>query len=188
MKRTLHLGDITQVSADALIYSTSAQLMLSGGVGACLLKNYGTRFQKNLFKYLDSTGRKLARVGEVLETRTPEMPWRSVLNTIAVDPHYHTDPEVVSSIIHDCFEMCSQDPDIQTLVMSPLGAGYGDLPFATFLDIVTDASTSLSLEIIEIKICCDDFDFYRELYEHAKTLNVEWNQPANNAMEGNRTR
>ena len=173
MNRLLCHTDITTYPADVLIYSTNVQLMLSGGVGACLLQRYGRSFQADLFAQLDASGRKLASVGDVFLTHTPGLPWKRVYHVVAADPFYHTDPEVVRRILRQCLTECSADPGISTVAMSPLGAGYGDLAFPLFLDLVSEVS-QCQLQLAEVSVCCDDDDFFTELVDHLGTLSVHW--------------
>lgn len=175
MKLFLKHSDITTENADALIYSTNVQLMLSGGVGACLLEKFGTKFQDVLLKCVDSTERQLADVGEVFMTPLDFCPWKVVFHTVATDPLYNTNPKVVHSIIAQCLSECINLGEVKTIVTSPLGAGYGDLPFSKFLDIVSDFSFLPEMHLIEsFTVCCDDADFAEELKEYAQTLKVKW--------------
>ncbi|NWK57770.1 macro domain-containing protein [Verrucomicrobiaceae bacterium N1E253] len=163
------------VKGDALIYSTNVQLMLSGGVGACLLQKFGNDFQSDLYRQLDSSGRKLAEVGEIFQTELSDASWRLVLHTIATDPMYHTDPEVVRSLVARSFETCSERKDITSIIMSPLGAGYGDLEMDTFLQIVTEESLRYEdSSITSLTICCDFELSFRDLVCTASTLGTEW--------------
>ena len=175
MKRILQNTDIMGVRADALIYSTNVQLMLSGGVGACLLEKFGDDFQSNLYRQLNPTGRKLAEVGEIFLTDTGGDPWKLVIHTIATDPMYHTDPDIVSSLVTRSFDICSKRGDINSLVMSPLGAGYGDLDLDIFLRIVDDVATQFDGSGIKsITVCCDFELSFRELVSTANTLDTAW--------------
>lgn len=173
MNRLLCHTDITTHPADALIYSTNVQLMLSGGVGACLLRRYGRSFQADLHAQLAASGRKLAAVGDVFLTRTPGLPWKRVYHVVATDPFYRTDPEVVRCILTRCLTECSADPAISSVVTSALGAGYGDLAFPLFLEIASELSLR-DLQLSDITVCCDDEDFFRELVDHRKHLPVYW--------------
>ena len=155
MKLGILNADIVSVTADALIYSTNVQLMLSGGVGACLLEKFGNQFQNELYRQIDSSGRKLAEVGEVFITEPKDTPWQVVYHTIATDPLYYTDPKVVRSIIQSCLEDC-RNRKLTTIVMSPLGAGYGDLELGEFIQIVSDEAAKAEATGVEnLTICCD---------------------------------
>lgn len=175
MKRRLLLGDITGVEADALVYSTNVQLMLSGGVGASLVRRYGPSFQEELYRCIDSSGRKLAEVGEIFTTSPSQCPWKIVFHTVATDPLYNTDTVVVDSILTRCFDSCIHAGDIQSIVFSPLGTGYGDLPLEKFLDLVSAVSVAPNYESIqEITVCCDHPPFFDALVTHAPNTGIEW--------------
>lgn len=173
MNRLLCFADITTHAADALIYSTNVQLMLSGGVGACLLQRYGKSFQADLHAQLAASGRKLAAVGDIFLTRTPGLPWKWVYHVVATDPFYRTDPEVVRRVLNRCLTECSAALEISSVVTSPLGAGYGDLAFPLFLEIASELSLS-PRQLEDFTICCDDRDFFMELVDHRKNLSVLW--------------
>jgi O-acetyl-ADP-ribose deacetylase (regulator of RNase III) len=171
MKRSFIESDIVEVNADALIYSTNYQLMLSGGVGACLYQKFGNQFQNDLYRKIDSLGRKCANIGEVFFSEMHEGPWKVIVHTVATDPFYHTDPAIVRTILRQTFAHLANCPAVKSVVMSPLGAGYGDLPIDTFLKIVTDESRAYEDSTIEhLMICCDSILTIRELAATAKQM------------------
>ena len=103
MKRQLIRSNIVDVQADALIYSTNVQLLLTGGVGATLLARYGQMIQDGLGA---AAGGATAEVGDVFETSLSGIPWRVVFHTIATDKVYSTRPEIVLAILRKCFRRC----------------------------------------------------------------------------------
>ena len=171
MQRSLILNDIVDVNADALIYSTNYQLMLSGGVGACLYQKFGNEFQNDLYRKIDSLGRKCANIGEVFFSDMQEGPWKVIVHTVATDPFYHTDPAIVRTILRQAFAYLADCLTVKTVVMSLLGTGYGDLPIDSFLKIVTDESRAFEESNIEhVMICCDSIQMFRELAATAKEI------------------
>ena len=175
MKRSILQADIVEVTADALIYSTNVQLMLSGGVGACLLKKFGPQFQNDLYRKIDQERRKLAEVGEVFFSDMSDGPWRVIVHSVATDPFYHTDPEVVRTILRQALANLAERGDVHTVVMSPLGAGYGDLKIQTFLYLVTEESSRFEQSGIEpLIVCCDFEPTIRELITASHVLQVNW--------------
>lgn len=185
MKRRLLLGNIASISADTLVYSTNVQLMLSGGVGASLLRQYGPSFQEELYRCIDSSGRKLAEVGEIFTTSPVQCPWKIVFHAVATDPLYNTDPVVVQAILTRCFESCAHTREIRSIVLSPLGTGYGDLPLERFLDLVSTVSVAPHYESIkEITVCCDHPPFFDVLVSHSPNTGVEWYIEGEQSGEG----
>jgi len=183
MTRTLHHGDITSLRADALVYSTNVQLMLSGGVGASLLQKYGPDFQRDLYREIDARGRKLAEVGEVLITTAPDS--TLILHTVATDPLYHSDERVVAEILRQALEICSERDEIDSVLISALGCGYGDLSFAKFLELLSVASLRQESLITEMTLAVDDADFYSQLVVASEFCPVKWNQNANKDLQDN---
>ena len=175
MKRILCNTDITTVAADALIYSTNVNLMLSGGVGACLLKKFGNDFQDDLYRQLGSSNRRFAEVGEIFLSNRAGDPWRLILHTIATDPMYYTNPDIVRSLVSRAFDICSSRDDVSSLVMSPLGAGYGDLDLSLFLRVVSEESAKFEQAGIDsITVCCDYEPSYLELVTASQELDADW--------------
>jgi hypothetical protein len=87
---------------------------------------------------------------------------------------YNCDKAVVESILRRCLDTCSNSEEISTVVLSPLGTGYGDLEvedFIILLDRVLDEYDSLT----EVILCCDsDYLFGRISKEATKLPN--WKQ------------
>ncbi|MFC7338282.1 macro domain-containing protein [Haloferula chungangensis] len=172
--RLLH-ANIVETSADALIYSTNVQLMLGGGVGACLLEKFGSDFQRQLQGQLDKSGRQLAKVGEIFHTDITDGPWKLIIHTVAADPFYHTDPEVVRSLLARSFATCREKDEIRSIIMSPLGAGYGDLELDVFLRIASEEALKLEGSQIEsLTICCDWDSAVDDLAKTAETMDPPW--------------
>ncbi len=174
MKLGILNADIVDVSADALIYSTNTQVMLSGGVGACLLKKFGNEFQNELYRQIDRSGRREAEVGEVFVTEPQDTPWDLVCHTVATDSLYHTSQDVVRSIVQRYIEDCGSR-ELKSVVMSSLGAGYGDLDLGEFIRIVSDVTGAVGPSSIrQLTICCDQPDKHAELLSATKQLTTNW--------------
>ena len=138
MKRSIVCADIVEVPSDALIYSTNVGLMLTGGVGAALLRKFGVRTQIDLQSRSIGTGRQLAEVGEIIQSPIAGAPWKKVFHTIATDEAYRTDPIVVRSILKRCLKICAEATDVKTITCSALGAGYGDLDLVLFASMAEE--------------------------------------------------
>ena len=166
MKRKIVHADIVEVTADVLIYSTNTRLALTGGVASALLGKFGIGVQIVLHGESLGTGRQMAEVGDVFVTSIVGSPWKNVFHTIATDEIYHTEEDAVRSILRACFRKCAASSDLQTIVCSALGTGYGDLDLATFLTIAHqvcdefDRSGIVSFSVVvresdEFKTLCD---------------------------------
>ncbi len=174
MKRQLTNLNIVDVQADALVYSTNVQLLLTGGVGAALVARFGMRIQDALEV---AAGKPTAQVGDVFETSLPGVPWKLVFHTIATDKLYCTRPDIVTSILRKCFRRCVELGSIRSLITSPLGCGYGDLDLAQFLQIANQISAEFDKSTIEtFAIVCRGKEHFGQLNNAARTLNHQWEQ------------
>jgi len=175
MKRIIQQKDITTIPADVLIYSTNVQLMLSGGVGSCLLEKCGPTFQENLYRQLDKSGRRFADVGEYFLSELETESWKLIIHTIATNLDYYTDEEIVRNLIRNILKLC-RDRGLKTIVTSSLGAGYGDLKHTSFIKILTEEAKNYEGCITQITICCEHNPSYQELTEYGKLNGWELNQ------------
>src|SRR4051812_17273539 len=108
MKKQVVCANIVEIASDALIYSTNVRLALTGGVGLALLRKFGIGVQIELQSKSLGTGRQLAEVGEIIESKIAGGPWRHVFHTVATDEVYHTEPAIVRSILQRCLKRSAQ--------------------------------------------------------------------------------
>ncbi len=175
MKRQLIRSNIIDIEADALIYSTNARLALTGGVGAALLEKFGLVLQNELLCCSSGTGRQMAEVGDVFETRLPGMPWKCIFHTIATDDLYHTRPETVLAILRKCFRRCVELQAINSIITSPLGAGYGDLELDRFVKIADQVCTEYDKSQVQtFAVVCRDQDEFERLVKATTSVNESW--------------
>jgi len=136
-------AQIENVSADALIYSTNQYLRLSGGVGASLLRKYGHAVQEVLDQHLRNRNQEIVPVGTIFEGIVPGMPWNRVFHTVATDLNYMANPIIVRRIVKICLAECAQDDSINSIVLSALGCGWGNMKYPDFTSILTEELESL---------------------------------------------
>ena len=129
-------GQIEDIEADALVYSTNQNLRLTGGVGASLFKRYGYPAQAILDKHLSNLNTDTVDVGSIFEGTIEGMPWKRVFHTVATDLNYETNPEIVRDIIKACLESCESDYSINSIAFSALGSGFGSLKYPEFVKIL----------------------------------------------------
>ncbi len=172
MKRQLIRSNIVDVQADALIYSTNIQLLLTGGVGAALLTRFGPRIQDALGA---AAGRPTAEVGEVFETTLSGIPWKVIFHTVATDKLYYTRPEIVLAILRKCFRRCVELQSIKSIITSSLGCGYGDLDVEQFLRIADQVCAEFDESSIEnFAIVCRSGEYFEHLRKAARTVHDNW--------------
>jgi O-acetyl-ADP-ribose deacetylase (regulator of RNase III) len=155
--RAIKHCEITNESADALIYSTNVMLNCSGGVGSSLVMRYGTHIQSDLHSILKDSGRRFAERGEVFQLVSHGMPYRAVFHAVACDGWYQTTPEVITSILRHCLARCTGMPEVRSVAMSALATGYGRLAFEDFFRIAAPVINEPEFDSIEsIAICLSD--------------------------------
>jgi O-acetyl-ADP-ribose deacetylase (regulator of RNase III) len=177
MERLIINANIVDVKADALIYSTNVQLVLTGGVGAALMQKCGWGIQNDLLSCSPGSGRRMAEVGDVFETRSAEYPWKIVFHTVVTNELYHTQPDTVLRVLRRCVRRCAELEDIKSVVTSPLGAAYGDLdlePFVRIADQVCDLFDQSTIQTFSI--VCRDVEEFDKLKNATKNINSNWKE------------
>ncbi|HWX20394.1 MAG TPA: macro domain-containing protein [Candidatus Binatia bacterium] len=177
MKRQLIRSNIIDAQGDALIYSTNVRLALTGGVGAALLERFGLAIQNELLCCSGGTGRQMAEVGDVFETRSPGMPWKIIFHTVATDELYYTRPETVLAILRKCVRRCVELASIKSVITSPLGAGYGDLDLNKFVRIADQVCDEYDESSVQsFAVVCRDVEEFDRLSKAARAINENWKQ------------
>jgi len=167
MRCKIICSNIVNVPADALIYSTNVGLALTGGVGAALRSKFGLGVQMDLIEAFKKSKKIQASVGDVFMTRLPYTSWKVVFHTIATSEDCYTAPETVSGILQACLSRCVKEADVSSVVCSPLGSGFGDLPVNIFCEIVESTLSDYAGTSIEaFSIVCNDQLQYEGLCRH----------------------
>lgn len=146
--------DILDQPAEALIYSTNVELNGSGGVGAALIRRYGTRVQDTLDELRG--GKPRVPQGSVFERPLTGTPYRAIFHTVPTGRWHETTPEKVAQVLERALKGCIER-GIQTVALSALATGYGDLLLEEFL-VLTDRVAHLPAfqTIREVTLCLDD--------------------------------
>ena len=128
---TATVGDLLDVSAEALICSANPLLNLSGGVGGALLLRYGDAMQVFLHDWLQRSGRRFVTPGTVVAVPPCGSPYRVVLHAVAIDALYHTSAELISQTYYTAFALASVN-GCRTVASACLACGYGRATPETF--------------------------------------------------------
>ena len=121
---TATVGDLLDVSAEALICSANPQLNLSGGVGGALLLRYGDAMQEFLHGWLRQSGQRCVTPGTVVAAPPCGLPYRVVVHAVAIDAFYETSAELISKTYDNAFAVVSQ-MGCRTIASACLACGYG---------------------------------------------------------------
>ncbi len=144
--------NILDEPADVLICSANVNLQLTGGVGAELYSRYGGGMQAGLTNCLQSRSPHTAERGEIFPYAGPEMPYRSVLNAVAIDGWYHSSPEVITDIVRRALYLAA-GLDARTVALVALATGYGDLTIADFGIGIRPLMAEAFSPVLEVVIC-----------------------------------
>ena len=105
---TASVGELLDLSADALICSANPQLNLSGGVGGEFLLRYGESKQQYLHDWLRRSGRRFAMPGTVVVAPSCGSPFCVVLHAVAIDAFYDTSADVIAQAYGNAFGEASR--------------------------------------------------------------------------------
>jgi O-acetyl-ADP-ribose deacetylase (regulator of RNase III) len=144
--------NILDEPADVLICSANVNLLLSGGVGADLLARYGTRMQEALLAQLQKRSPRCAQRGEIFQYTGPEMPYRDVLQAVAIDGWYESSPTIITEIVRRALNMAAKT-GAGKVALTALAAGFGRLTFAEFAEGIKPLLSETFPPINEVAIC-----------------------------------
>ena len=144
--------NILDEPADALVCSANVNLLLTGGVGAELLARYGEAMQNALNSCLQSRSPRCAQQGEVIPYVGTEMPYRVVLNAVAIDGWYASSPEIITEIVRRALRIAA-DYGAKKIALTALATGFGRLTLAEFAQGVRPLLTETFTPIEEVVIC-----------------------------------
>lgn len=152
MRWILKQKNILVEPADALICSANVNLLLSGGVGADLLTRYGNTMQLALQDKLKARSPHCAQRGEVIPYSGPELPYKVVLHSVAIDGWYESSPEIITDVVRTALQMAAGYA-ARTVALTALATGFGRLSFAEFASGIRPLLAEEFPPISEVVIC-----------------------------------
>jgi O-acetyl-ADP-ribose deacetylase (regulator of RNase III) len=138
--------------ADALICSANVNLLLTGGVGAELFTRYGEAMQVALKQTLQGRSPHCAQRGEVIPYVGAEIPYRVIVNAVAIDGWYTSSSEIIAEIVPKALRMAAEY-GAKKVSLTALATGFGRLNFAEFAQGVRPLLAEQLLPIEEVVIC-----------------------------------
>ena len=164
MQLTITLGNLEDASVDALIYSTNPNLALTGGVGQALLNKYGYEFQDRLYQQSEIP----VETGSVLTTINP---WPLCFHCIAVDENYQVDDKIVINMLKECFAACDENFAIQSVALSPIGCGYGNLHVSEFGGLLRQVCKLFDASDLKVTLVTQQKSDYETLQKVLRAFN-----------------
>lgn len=152
MNWILKQKNILDEPADVLVCSANVNLLLSGGVGADLLARYGCSMQEALQERIRTRNPHCAERGEIFPYSGGEMPYRMVLNAVAINGWYESSPEVIADIVRKALKMAAES-GARKVTLTALATGFGRLTFAEFAEGIKPLLTEAHLPVNEVVIC-----------------------------------
>ena len=181
MRWSLKQMNILDEPADALVCSANVNLMLTGGVGAELLARYGGDMQNALKGILQARLPHCAQRGEVFPYSGAEMPYKVVLNAVAIDGWYASSREVITEITRRSLRIAAEYK-AGKVALTALATGFGGLAFADFAKGVRPLAAETFGSVEEVVICLLlDFEV-TELARHFPDIDVA-ERPNNPRLE-----
>jgi O-acetyl-ADP-ribose deacetylase (regulator of RNase III) len=116
VKLFLKQANILDIPADVLVCSANV-----------------TAMQGDLHAMLAHRTPRCAQVGEVFVCHTPGLPYLGVLHAVAVDPMYHSTPDVIQATVNKALKIAA-DLGAQTIALTALASGFGDLSLDGFAE------------------------------------------------------
>ena len=144
--------NILDEPADVLICSANVNLLLTGGVGADLAARYGNSIQKALEAQIQNRRPRCAQRGEIFSYAGTEMPYRAVLNAVAINGWYDSSPDVITEIVRKALKMAAEI-GARKVALTALATGFGRLTFAEFARGIRPLLCESMEPITEIVIC-----------------------------------
>jgi O-acetyl-ADP-ribose deacetylase (regulator of RNase III) len=158
MRWILKQQNILDEPADVLICSANVNLMLTGGVGAELLGRYGGAMQLALQEELRKRSPHCAQRGEVIPYIGAELPYKAVLNAVAIDGWYDSSPEIISSVVRRAIHMAAEY-GARKVALTVLATGFGRLTYPEFAQGVRPLLTENFSPIDQVVMCLQhDFE------------------------------
>ena len=138
MNTKIYNGDILDIEAEALVYSTNVMLNCTGGVGGALMMQFGPSIQHELHSILAQRKVNFADQGEVIPCPIRGIPYAAIFHTVPCDAFYRTTAEIIADILRQCLASCDAADNVRTIAMSALACGYGNFELDQLLRVASE--------------------------------------------------
>jgi len=114
--------------------------------------------QRALQEKLRTRSPRCAQRGEVIPYLGPEVPYKVVLNAVAIDGWYASSPEIITEVVRRAFHMAAEY-GAKKVALTVLATGFGRLTFAEFAQGVRPLLEEPFIPIEDVFICLlQDFE------------------------------
>jgi O-acetyl-ADP-ribose deacetylase (regulator of RNase III) len=122
-------GDITEVSADAIVNAANSELVLGAGVAGAILEKGGPSIQAEC----DAIG--AIEVGDAVVTGAGELEARYVIHAAGMPPRGAATEESIRSSVRRSLELASER-ECRSIAIPAIGAGIGGFPVQRCAEIM----------------------------------------------------
>ena len=116
------VGDITSVSADAIVNAANNKLVMGGGVAAAIKKKGGKRIEE------EALAHGPIRIGESIATFAGSLPAKYVIHAATMGMDFKTDQDKLRAACASALEV-AQSLKLRSIAFCALGCGTGGFPY-----------------------------------------------------------
>lgn len=127
MKIELFLGDITQLSVDAIVNAANSSLMGGGGVDGAIHRAGGSQILEECVAIRNRQGR--CEVGEAVITNAGNLPAKKVIHTVG--PYWNGGDNEEIELLRDCYVNClrlAEEHGIKSIAFPNISTGVFRFP------------------------------------------------------------
>jgi O-acetyl-ADP-ribose deacetylase (regulator of RNase III) len=129
---TLHKGDLTRVSADAIVNSANNALWMGGGVAGALKRAGGKAIEEEAVK------QGPIPVGEAVVTGGGALKARYVIHAAVMATDLATDAEKIRTATQNSL-IRAEELGLKSIAFPALGTGVGGFPYSRAAEVMIDA-------------------------------------------------
>jgi len=129
---TLHKGDLTRVSADAIVNAANNALWMGGGVAGALKRAGGKEIEEEAVKLGPIP------VGEAVVTGAGALKARYVIHAAVMATDLATDAEKIRTATQNSL-LRAEELGLKSVAFPALGTGVGGFPYSRAAEVMIDA-------------------------------------------------
>lgn len=150
-------GDITKISADAIVNAANSSLLGGGGVDGAIHRAGGKQILEECIQIRNRQGK--CNTGEAVATSAGNLPAKYVIHTVG--PVWNGEEDKSSKLLEDCYRnslQLAESLSIKTIAFPNISTGIYQFPKELAGKIAVETVKNFQAETIEkvIFVCFDD--------------------------------
>lgn len=161
-------GDITKITADAIVNAANSSLLGGGGVDGAIHRAGGKQILYECIEIRNRQGK--CKTGEAVVTTAGNLPAKYLIHTVG--PIWNNDEEKCTKLLANCYKnslKLAESLAVKTIAFPNISTGVYGFPKDLAGRIAVDVVKNFKSEIIEkvLFVCFDDENeaIYRKLIE-----------------------